>query len=83
MLKGAVACTTRSSSAYPTSATANGRRDRRAGRCAVTRLPLQAHCREYLAGYKIPRTLHVVDAVRRSDAGKVDYAWARAVAGTA
>ncbi len=44
---------------------------------------LQAHCREYLAGYKIPRALHVVDAVRRSDAGKVDYSWARTVAGTA
>ena len=40
---------------------------------------LQAHCRAHLAGYKVPRALHVVDAVRRNEAGKVDYAWARAV----
>ena len=42
---------------------------------------LQAHCRAYLAGYKIPRAMHVVDAVRRTEAGKVDYAWARTIAG--
>jgi 3-oxocholest-4-en-26-oate---CoA ligase len=39
---------------------------------------LQAHCRTRLAGYKIPRAIHIVDAIRRSEAGKVDYAWARA-----
>jgi acyl-CoA synthetase (AMP-forming)/AMP-acid ligase II len=38
---------------------------------------LQAHCRERLAGYKVPRALHLVDAVRRSPAGKPDYRWAR------
>ena len=37
---------------------------------------LEAHCRPNLAGYKIPRALHLVDAVRRSPAGKGDYAWA-------
>ena len=59
-----------------------GRRGRRAGRPADARPTLdalQAHCRAHLAGYKVPRALHVVDAVRRTQAGKADYAWARAV----
>jgi fatty-acyl-CoA synthase len=42
---------------------------------------LQEHCREQLAGYKLPRGLHVVDAIERTPAGKVDYGWARAIAG--
>jgi acyl-CoA synthetase (AMP-forming)/AMP-acid ligase II len=41
---------------------------------------LQAHCRAKLAAYKVPRSLTVVDAVRRSPAGKADYAWAAAAA---
>jgi len=41
---------------------------------------LQDHCRERLAGYKVPRALYVVESVPRTAAGKVDYAWARAVA---
>ena len=41
---------------------------------------LQRHCRKGLAAYKIPRSLLLVDAVRRSPAGKADYAWAAAVA---
>jgi acyl-CoA synthetase (AMP-forming)/AMP-acid ligase II len=40
---------------------------------------LQNHARAQLAGYKLPRALHVVDRVHRTDAGKVDYAWARTV----
>jgi 3-oxocholest-4-en-26-oate---CoA ligase len=44
---------------------------------------LQAHCRQALAGYKVPKAFHWVDAVRRSPAGKPDYAWAREVAGPA
>ena len=32
-------------------------------------------------GYKLPRALHVVDVVVRTEAGKVDYAWARCVGG--
>jgi acyl-CoA synthetase (AMP-forming)/AMP-acid ligase II len=43
---------------------------------------LQTHCRTQLAGYKIPRTLFVVDAVVRTPAGKPDYAWARSVTGS-
>ena len=42
---------------------------------------LAAHCRESLAGYKVPRGLVVVDEVVRSPSGKPDYRWARAVAG--
>jgi len=40
---------------------------------------VQEHCRAHLAGYKLPRALHVVDAVARTPAGKPDYAWARAL----
>jgi acyl-CoA synthetase (AMP-forming)/AMP-acid ligase II len=39
---------------------------------------LQAHCRARLAGYKVPRALHLVDAVDRSPAGKPDYTRIRA-----
>lgn len=41
---------------------------------------LVAHCRERLAGYKVPKTVVVVDEVRRSPAGKPDYRWAKEVA---
>ena len=41
---------------------------------------LQAHCRTYIAGYKVPRELHLVEQVRRSPSGKPDYPWAQAVA---
>jgi acyl-CoA synthetase (AMP-forming)/AMP-acid ligase II len=40
---------------------------------------LQEHCRAHLAGYKVPRAVHLVDAVERTAAGKPDYVWARAV----
>ncbi|WPB94911.1 acyl-CoA synthetase [Streptomyces malaysiensis] len=38
------------------------------------------HCRERLAGYKIPRTVVFTDHIQRSPSGKADYRWARAVA---
>lgn len=41
---------------------------------------LQCHARQFLAGYKIPRSLVVVDEIRRSPAGKADYRWARDIA---
>ncbi len=41
---------------------------------------LREHCRDRLAGYKLPRALIVVDAVPRSPAGKADYRWAAAIA---
>jgi acyl-CoA synthetase (AMP-forming)/AMP-acid ligase II len=40
---------------------------------------LQEHCRASIAGYKLPRRLHVVDAVERSPSGKPDYQWAAAI----
>jgi len=41
---------------------------------------LEAHCREKLAGYKVPRSWSFVEQVQRSPSGKADYAWARSVA---
>jgi 3-oxocholest-4-en-26-oate---CoA ligase len=41
---------------------------------------IQAHCRQHLAGYKVPRQLTLVDVLVRSPAGKSDYRWARRVA---
>jgi acyl-CoA synthetase (AMP-forming)/AMP-acid ligase II len=44
---------------------------------------LQAHVREQVAGYKVPRALALVDKVVRSPAGKADYRWAKDAAMTA
>jgi acyl-CoA synthetase (AMP-forming)/AMP-acid ligase II len=41
---------------------------------------LDAHCRGQIAGYKIPRTVVLVDQVVRSPSGKADYRWAKATA---
>ena len=41
---------------------------------------LQAHCRERIAGYKVPRQLALVAEVMRQPSGKPDYAWARKIA---
>jgi acyl-CoA synthetase (AMP-forming)/AMP-acid ligase II len=51
----------------------------RAGHTAPSLEALQAHCRDFVAGYKVPRRLHVVDAVERSPSGKPDYTWAAAI----
>jgi len=40
---------------------------------------LAAHCRASIAGYKVPRSLVVVDEVVRSPVGKADYRWARGI----
>ncbi len=40
---------------------------------------LQEHCRESIAGYKLPRRLYIVDTVERSPSGKPDYQWATAI----
>jgi 3-oxocholest-4-en-26-oate---CoA ligase len=37
---------------------------------------LREHCRAKIAGYKLPRQMHVVDEVARSPSGKPDYPWA-------
>ena len=41
---------------------------------------VQAHCREHIAGYKVPRLLRLVDKIERSPSGKPDYRWAREMA---
>ncbi|MDQ2677552.1 MAG: acyl-CoA synthetase [Actinomycetota bacterium] len=46
----------------------------------VTVEAIDAHCRGKLAGYKIPRSVVVVDEVVRSPSGKADYRWAKATA---
>ncbi|MCU1373739.1 MAG: AMP-dependent synthetase and ligase, partial [Actinomycetia bacterium] len=38
---------------------------------------LAAHCRQTMASYKVPRQLTLVDAVKRTPAGKANYAWAK------
>ncbi len=40
---------------------------------------IQERCREFVAGYKVPRRLHVVDKVERSPSGKPDYTWAASI----
>lgn len=44
---------------------------------------IQQHCRELIAAYKLPRTLHLVAQIERSPSGKPDYRWARRVAESA
>jgi acyl-CoA synthetase (AMP-forming)/AMP-acid ligase II len=41
---------------------------------------VQTFCRSRLAGYKLPRELHVVGDVERLPGGKPDYRWARTIA---
>ncbi|HKY69146.1 MAG TPA: acyl-CoA synthetase [Acidimicrobiales bacterium] len=41
---------------------------------------VQEHCRTKIAGYKVPRQLHLVSEVQRSPSGKPDYRWAHEVA---
>ncbi|WP_433330435.1 acyl-CoA synthetase [Spirillospora sp. CA-294931] len=40
---------------------------------------LTEHCRGRLAGYKLPRQIHLVDEVQRTAVGKSDYKWAKGV----
>ncbi len=47
---------------------------------SVTLEDLTAHCRQQLAGYKLPKHLVVVDRVVRSPSGNADYRWAVAAA---
>jgi acyl-CoA synthetase (AMP-forming)/AMP-acid ligase II len=38
---------------------------------------LDAHLRTKIAGYKVPRSVWLVDQIGRTPAGKADYSWAR------
>ena len=51
----------------------------RAG-CEPTLESVQEACRAKIAGYKVPREMHFVDAIVRSPSGKPDYRWAKAAA---
>jgi acyl-CoA synthetase (AMP-forming)/AMP-acid ligase II len=51
----------------------------RAGQ-TVTLEELDVHTREHVAGYKVPRELHVVAKIERSPSGKPDYPWAERIA---
>ncbi len=41
---------------------------------------LQEHCRGKIAGFKVPRELHLARKIERSPSGKPDYRWAKQVA---
>ena len=41
---------------------------------------LKEHCRTHVAGYKVPRELHLVDEIQRQPSGKPDYKWAKSIA---
>jgi acyl-CoA synthetase (AMP-forming)/AMP-acid ligase II len=43
---------------------------------------LEAHLRGLIAGYKLPRSIWLVDAIGRTAAGKADYGWAHEHAAT-
>ena len=70
--------TTPSWSGRPT--TAGARRWRPSSSHGPTGVPAsrtsRSHCREAIAGYKVPRQLHVVESIVRSPSGKPDYRWA-------
>ena len=46
----------------------------------VTLDELVEHCRASIAGYKVPRSLALVETIERSPAGEADYRWAKSVA---
>ena len=46
---------------------------------AVEPEELRAHVRQHLAGYKTPKTVHIVEKVPRAPNGKADYAAAKAM----
>jgi 3-oxocholest-4-en-26-oate---CoA ligase len=51
----------------------------RPGHAAPSLEDVQEHCRNHIAGYKVPRQLHHVDKIERSPSGKPDYPWANTV----
>ena len=56
---------------------------RREGQDQPDDAALKAFLTERLAGYKVPKAVLWVDAVKRSPAGKQDYRWAKDMAATA
>jgi acyl-CoA synthetase (AMP-forming)/AMP-acid ligase II len=47
---------------------------------AVTLAMVDAHCRTKVAGYKVPREVHLVEVMLRHPSGKPDYRWASTIA---
>lgn len=47
---------------------------------AFDRAEFDRVCRTHLSGYKVPRTVVLAERIRRSPAGKADYAWAKSFA---
>jgi acyl-CoA synthetase (AMP-forming)/AMP-acid ligase II len=45
--------------------------------CAPDLEALSEHCRSHVAGYKVPRALHLVESIQRQPSGKPDYPWAK------
>lgn len=41
---------------------------------------VQEHCRKHIAGYKVPREIHLIDELPRAPSGKPDYKTAKAFA---
>jgi acyl-CoA synthetase (AMP-forming)/AMP-acid ligase II len=41
---------------------------------------VQHHCRQHVAGYKIPRQITITETVSRMPSGKPDYKWAEELA---
>jgi acyl-CoA synthetase (AMP-forming)/AMP-acid ligase II len=54
----------------------------RPGHAAPSLEAVQEHCRNHVAGSKVPRQLHVVDKIERSPSGKPDYPWANTIVTT-
>jgi len=52
----------------------------RDGMDAPTLEELQEFCRTTIAGYKVPRELHLTDEIPRTPVGKPDYRWAKRLA---
>ena len=72
-------CSTRWSSVCPTraSATTSPPSSHRREGTRPTLAELDTFVRKEIAGYKVPRSLWLVDEVKRSPAGKPDYRWAK------
>lgn len=51
----------------------------RPGTTAPTQPEIEEHLASRIARYKVPRFVHVVDAMQRSPSGKPDYGWAAKV----
>jgi acyl-CoA synthetase (AMP-forming)/AMP-acid ligase II len=47
---------------------------------SLTLQALSQHTRTLVAGYKVPRELHIADQIKRSPSGKPDYPWAEKLA---